>query len=65
MTVVLRRQESEKMEHGGYNMDIELCKEQIKRHEGEVLEVYEDSLGYKTLELVIYVNLKTQNITVL
>ena len=24
-------------------------KEQIKRHEGEVLEVYEDSLGYLTL----------------
>jgi lysozyme len=30
-------------------MNIELCKEQIKRHEGEVLEIYEDSLGYKTL----------------
>ena len=30
-------------------MDIELCKEEIKRHEGEVLEIYEDSLGYKTL----------------
>ena len=30
-------------------MDIELCKQDIKRHEGEVLEIYEDSLGYKTL----------------
>ena len=30
-------------------MNIELLKEQIKRHEGEVLEIYEDSLGYKTL----------------
>ena len=30
-------------------MNIELCKEQIKRHEGEVLNIYEDSLGYKTL----------------
>ena len=30
-------------------MNIEQCKEEIKRHEGEVLEVYEDSLGYKTL----------------
>jgi lysozyme len=30
-------------------MDIEQCKEEIKRHEGEVLEVYKDSLGYKTL----------------
>ena len=30
-------------------MDIEVCKEQIKRHEGEVLEIYEDSLGYLTL----------------
>ena len=49
MTVVLRRQESGQMEHGGYNMDIELCKEQIKRHEGEVLEIYLDSLGYKSL----------------
>lgn len=29
-------------------MNIELLKEQIKRHEGEVLEVYEDSLGYLT-----------------
>tara|TARA_B100000902_G_scaffold178234_1_gene171555 strand:- start:1 stop:456 length:456 start_codon:yes stop_codon:yes gene_type:complete len=27
----------------------EVLKEQIKRHEGEVLEVYEDSLGYLTL----------------
>ncbi|SVD41601.1 uncharacterized protein METZ01_LOCUS394455 [marine metagenome] len=26
-----------------------VLKEQIKRHEGEVLEVYEDSLGYLTL----------------
>ena len=30
-------------------MNIEQCKAEIKRHEGEVLEVYEDSLGYKTL----------------
>ena len=30
-------------------MNIEQCKEDIKRHEGEVLEIYEDSLGYKTL----------------
>jgi len=30
-------------------MNIELCKKQIKRHEGEVLNIYEDSLGYKTL----------------
>ena len=30
-------------------MNIELCKEQIKRHEGEVLNIYKDSLGYKTL----------------
>ena len=30
-------------------MNVELCKEEIKRHEGEVLEIYEDSLGYKTL----------------
>ena len=30
-------------------MNIDICKEQIKRHEGEVLEIYEDSLGYKTL----------------
>ena len=30
-------------------MDIELCKAEIKRHEGEVLEIYIDSLGYKTL----------------
>ena len=30
-------------------MNIDKCKEQIKRHEGEVLEIYLDSLGYKTL----------------
>ena len=30
-------------------MNIEQCKEEIKRHEGEVLEIYMDSLGYKTL----------------
>ena len=30
-------------------MNVELCKQDIKRHEGEVLEIYEDSLGYKTL----------------
>ena len=30
-------------------MNKEILKEQIKRHEGEVLEVYEDSLGYLTL----------------
>ena len=30
-------------------MDIEKCKAEIKRHEGEVLEIYEDSLGYKPL----------------
>ena len=30
-------------------MNIEKCKADIKRHEGEVLEIYEDSLGYKTL----------------
>ena len=30
-------------------MNIEQCKEEIKRHEGEVLEIYEDSLGFKTL----------------
>ena len=30
-------------------MDIELCKQDIKRHEGEVLEIYKYSLGYKTL----------------
>ena len=29
-------------------MNKEILKEQIKRHEGEVLEVYEDSLGYLT-----------------
>ena len=30
-------------------MNIDLCKQEIKRHEGELLEVYVDSLGYKTL----------------
>ena len=30
-------------------MNIDLCKAEIKRHEGEVLEIYNDSLGYKTL----------------
>ena len=30
-------------------MNVEECKQQIKRHEGEVLSIYEDSLGYKTL----------------
>jgi len=30
-------------------MDIEQCKAEIKRHEGEVLKIYKDSLGYKTL----------------
>jgi|TARA_B100001105_G_C22366696_1_gene432971 lysozyme len=30
-------------------MDSVVLKAQIKRHEGEVLEVYEDSLGYLTL----------------
>jgi GH24 family phage-related lysozyme (muramidase) len=30
-------------------MNSVVLKEQIKRHEGEVLEVYEDSLGYLTL----------------
>ena len=30
-------------------MNINLCKADIKRHEGEVLEIYMDSLGYKTL----------------
>ena len=30
-------------------MNIELCKLEITRHEGKVLEIYEDSLGYKTL----------------
>jgi len=30
-------------------MNIELCKQEIKRHEVEVLNIYEDSLGYKTL----------------
>ena len=33
-------------------LDIELCKAEIKRHEGEVLEIYIDSLGYKTLASV-------------
>ena len=30
-------------------MNIDLCKAEIKRHEGEVLEIYNDCLGYKTL----------------
>tara|TARA_R100001163_G_C5040676_1_gene178886 strand:- start:753 stop:1205 length:453 start_codon:yes stop_codon:yes gene_type:complete len=30
-------------------MNIEKCKAEIKRHEGEVLRIYEDSLGLKTL----------------
>ena len=30
-------------------MNIEQCKAEITRHEGKVLEIYEDSLGYKTL----------------
>ncbi len=30
-------------------MNKEILKDQIKRHEGEVLEVYADSLGYLTL----------------
>ena len=30
-------------------MNIKQCKAEIKRHEGEVLKIYEDSLGYKTL----------------
>ena len=30
-------------------MNKEILKEQIKRHEGEVLEIYLDSLGLKTL----------------
>ncbi len=30
-------------------MNLEECKAQIKRHEGEVLEIYNDSLGFKTL----------------
>ena len=29
-------------------MNLEKLKEQIKRHEGEVLEIYKDSLGYLT-----------------
>ena len=32
-------------------MNKELLKEQIKRHEGEVLEIYKDSLGYLTFGL--------------
>ena len=35
-------------------MNIELCKQEIKRHEGEVLEIYMDSLGYKTKEFKKY-----------
>ena len=49
MTVVRKKLELEKMVHGGYKMDINACKAQIKRHEGEVLEIYLDTLGYKTL----------------
>ena len=30
-------------------MNIDVCKQQLKRHEGEVLKIYKDSLGYKTL----------------
>ena len=30
-------------------MNKEILKAQIKDHEGEVLEIYEDSLGYLTL----------------
>jgi len=30
-------------------MNTDLCKWEIKRHEGEVLEIYNDSLGCKTL----------------
>ena len=30
-------------------MNVEICKAEIKRHEGEVLAIYVDSLGYKTL----------------
>ena len=30
-------------------MNREILKEEIKRHEGEVLEIYKDSLGYLTL----------------
>ena len=29
-------------------MNREILKAQIKRHEGEVLEIYKDSLGYLT-----------------
>ena len=43
MTAVL------KQKFGVNKMNIEKCKAEIKRHEGEVLEIYEDSLGYKTL----------------
>jgi GH24 family phage-related lysozyme (muramidase) len=30
-------------------MDIKKCKEEITQHEGRVLKIYQDSLGYKTL----------------
>ena len=30
-------------------MNLQQCKDEITRHEGKVLEIYEDSLGYKTL----------------
>ena len=30
-------------------MDIEKCKTEITQHEGRVLKIYQDSLGYKTL----------------
>ena len=30
-------------------MNKEILKQEIKRHEGEVLEIYKDSLGYLTL----------------
>ena len=43
MTVVRKKPELEKMVHGGYKMDINACKAQIKRHEGEVLEIYLDA----------------------
>ena len=33
-------------------MNKEILKQEIKRHEGEVLEIYEDSLGYLTLGVV-------------
>ena len=29
-------------------MNKEILKEQIMRHEGEVLDIYEDSVGYST-----------------